>query len=123
MPYFEDAKKASESMGAEALVNESKHTPGPWTINTVNPHCLQIRAKKGTTEFECSTAIIGGWDTTAAENEANARLIAAAPELLRVAEWLVTADADCEKEQSWNWDDLSGTIKAARAAIAKAKSE
>lgn len=69
----------------------TQHTPGPWTINLVNPHCIQIRAKKGDTEFECSTAILGGWDTTAQENEANARLISAAPELLA----FITKLANC----------------------------
>ena len=57
-------------------MTNTKHTPLPWKIHSVtDKHHIQIRAKKAGTEFECSPAVLGGWDTSAEENEANAQFI------------------------------------------------
>lgn len=59
----------------------SKHTPGPWSQHGHFP-CLivgsagSLVARSDTTDFERDRSV---------ENEANARLIAAAPELLEAA--------------------------------------
>ena len=58
------------------------HTPGPWTLEgypLTEPSNVRITSKHGTicNIYDCST-----------EDEANARLIAAAPEMLAVLETL-----------------------------------
>lgn len=92
-----------------------KHTPGPWRIHEFpdyeggNPW---YRIEADTTLFltvsECSDGYISG------QNEANAYLIAAAPDLLAACMKLVEA-ADC---QSMN--QVYDATELARAAIARA---
>lgn len=94
---------------------KTKHTPGPWTIHgdLTNPrNAYTIRDLSGDTlaavRLECVHSKIA---------DANARLIAAAPDLLAVLESVL-----------WRWDrdderdnpELGAEI---RAAIAKAKGE
>jgi hypothetical protein len=70
-------------------MSKSKHTPGPWTVGY---HCYQVEAPKG-----MSICDIRGWgyltgkghgalglphDEAKEIQDANARLIAAAPEML-----------------------------------------
>lgn len=57
-----------------------KHTPGPWFVDKD-----KIYSSKQRTEYESSTAIALTWDYTE-ESLANAQLMAAAPEMLRVLE-------------------------------------
>lgn len=95
----------------------SKHTPGPWDFgNTHHDDQKLILSKGGKGKYICTVQIhqtpraFGTHEEP--EREANARLITAAPELLRVAELLV----------SW-LDEEPGAHKLcdeARAAIAKA---
>ena len=85
----------------------AKHTPGPWTQGTsaVGITCVWL---DGLTEPEHEMGPSHTWIDC--ETEANARLIAAAPELLSfVKEWL-------DRQGS---DENYMTAKA-RAAIAKA---
>lgn len=93
-------------------MTQSQHTPGPWIVQgdtyvTVNSliiaHCKQAG------------------NTTLEEAQANARLIAAAPELLEALEDLIGyaehrfGDNDYYKNH--------GCMNKARAAIAKARGE
>lgn len=89
----------------------SKHTPGPWV------------AERRSTMV--ATAIDGAYGyelfdvrCDVPEFEANARLIAAAPDLLEVLEQFV-AWVDAPSESAFSDSQLA----AARAAIAKAKGE
>lgn len=93
------------------------HTPGPWYIDRTGEHYGQrpygIRAgERGLTRRNIVNW--GGFAAPASpETEANARLIAAAPDLLEALTRLVeTARPDCP----------AGAVafEAARAAIAKA---
>ena len=119
----------------------SKHTAGPWSFH---PHMGCNPSGDGyVTEcesFDAHTVYIGAGETLLAsveayahkddtpdtgyqrvtdfdENRANARLIAAAPELLDVLRKLVRLEADgrAERESSIEY------WEAARAAIAKAE--
>lgn len=93
----------------------SKHTPGPWSVVEYDHAiCVQTESSKKTKFGASRYAAIGGFDRSdpaqLAEARANARLIAAAPELLAFAqEWI-----------SKQGSDENYMTKKARAAIAKA---
>lgn len=87
----------------------SKHTPGPWDLDEGDLSTVY--------ELETSDPLAEVFsDKSAEENVANARLIAAAPELLEALEALLAASekhifsTECKRERD-----------AARAAIAKAQ--
>jgi len=63
----------------------SKHTPGPWRIGGLNRQIMEDRKGRGQLlGFDCVLATMPPWDRDDdAELEANARLIASAPELLQ----------------------------------------
>ena len=81
---------------------ETKHTPGPWIIG--NP--TEIHDVDGTRIVMCCQT---SDDVTDDASEANARLIAAAPELLEALKGVVRVA-----------DRATDEFDAARAAIAKA---
>jgi hypothetical protein len=88
-----------------------KHTPGPWAVHP------RIKDSVVTGKGGSIADLVG--TKSAQEHEANARLIAAAPEMLEVLELL---------ESRWDEivaDDVSvtGSIHMIRAAIAKARGE
>jgi len=95
-------------------MSESKHTPGPWKVihGTVQLHvygpALSI-CTVGMSEYDKTKPV--GTET----EKANARLIAAAPELLATLRLYI---ADCEAELLEYNDD---TYELAKAAIAKAE--
>ena len=60
----------------------SKHTPGPWTHVTGG---ISIKAPSNHLSFQLIATVCEGRKTTS-EVDANARLIAAAPDLLEFAE-------------------------------------
>jgi len=81
----------------------SKHTPGPWRYDYAPGYCGELLAANGTTLAEFVTE----------PSEANARLIAAAPDLLEALEtWL-------EQYSSEEYEDCPEVVQT-RAAIAKA---
>ena len=104
----------------------SAPTPGPWTLRFgLNVMGRDVRYPKQ----ERLVANAGGhtnnvWNAeVTAENEANARLIAAAPDLLEALSELVAAGdywlkADDEVKAMLRFGEAD---KAARAAIAKAE--
>ena len=93
---------------------EIKHTPGPWRISGYNenmgyPEPVIAGMVNGRTAYvavciECQRM-----------DDANAKLIAAAPELLEALELMI----DTHDEGGWP----TASIAIARAAIAKAKGE
>ena len=85
----------------------SKYTPGPW--HTAGEQGVQIRSAKD--------QIAKVWTMRGNEWKANARLIAAAPDLLEALKEIVDA-AD-----GAGWEQLDPSFKKARAAIAKATGE
>lgn len=104
----------------------TKHTPGPWS---------QSHRKSGngysTTEVYCAagqTIATLAWypvptpTGTTTSREANARLIAAAPDLLAALQDLF--GAELEKCMAFDGhDDQMEAVERARAAIAKATGE
>lgn len=103
----------------------SKHTPGPWLLNQTSgathkvfggPHICDINGD------EIAWPCFGSADTNDAAN-ANAKLIAAAPELLSalkrtldlaVGHACEARGIDGSECETWSW------VKRARAAIAQA---
>jgi len=94
----------------------SKHTPGPWnyTMDKDRGWDFKLTADHGKTEIVSGC---GCCDSPWVSCEADARLIAAAPELLEALELIVSfIDAG---QGTWTIEDQN----KARAAIAKAKGE
>lgn len=86
------------------------HTPGPWTVGAAN----DIRTPDETRWFTQR------WNTTKTREalEADARLIAAAPDLLTSLKDVLTI---CTMFDRANLKDMQGRFDSARAAIAKAE--
>lgn len=90
---------------------EKKHTPGPWKAQThISLDRMEIRDANGRRIAECAM----DFPMSAKTHDANASLIAAAPELLEALQEIVTA-ADGE-----GWSQLDASFTKARAAISKA---
>jgi hypothetical protein len=89
------------------------HTPGPWIIVVPPSGCDEIRSDNETFDLICEFPF---GITKGNMDEANARLIAAAPDLLAAAQ---LALMDHEQEGiELNHD----TVTALRAALAKVQS-
>lgn len=96
----------------------SNYTPGPWVAELGRDGCFSIEADR--------FGITGGLLVLASRNEhplladqmhANARLIAAAPELLEALQNLLN---DTQHKEHQDCDDGPCPVREARAAIAKA---
>jgi hypothetical protein len=102
---------------------KNTHTPGPWVIQTCNANGPFLDSFFISTEerivcrFPTGT---GQFSETGQENLANARLIAAAPELLSALEDMLCAYMG---DREMTAEDCVCAADIARAAIAKAKGE
>lgn len=105
-------------------MSEVKHTPGPW--HQTRKHPRQISDTRGFKIAKCLTTTKGAnFEMTPAEAEANARLIAAAPDMLEALEGFVEMYVDFAESGDAGFFDAEETpqVIKARAAIAKAKGE
>jgi hypothetical protein len=97
----------------------SKHTPGPWGYFCHHP--------EGSWHIGASPTTYAKGDPTIAnlgqigDQGANARLIAAAPELLEALEAMLSHTADLDPMQGYRPEEDFSAVKQARAAIAKAE--
>jgi hypothetical protein len=101
----------------------SKHTPGPWyTAGTFRK--VYVVAKEGEREVIVANSEYACTSSNLDEAEANARLIAAAPDLLEVLEW-VTRLLGIHVDESHPADMLEErkAIKEVEALMAKVKGE
>ena len=115
-----EASKASQAKAKRENAMQSSFTPGPWTLlpEEADKDYLRIRgtrlggrykvANVHHIRFEGVHAVVRERDD--AETLANARLIAAAPELLAALQFVMTAPGE----------QLSTAFEQAQAAIAKA---
>lgn len=94
----------------------SKHTPGPWETDRNNVHTGQIATIHHCLNNDWVEVWSPNWPADEAEQEANARLIAAAPEML---EALQVAELAL-RERGLR---ACGEYKQIEAAIAKATGE
>ena len=123
-------------------MNETRHTPGPWTI-TLDPiyssdgtDCewtgwdINGRFRSGEIDNICMVTASGeqsGWSMTV-EDKANARLIAASPALLSALTALVESveddhykcDIDSDEDCWLDEADKHAVMRGAKQAIAKA---
>ena len=93
----------------------AQHTPGPWHVFTEDGSVGTIEAENGVVVAQAQQTRSLRQDLKQVERRANARLIAAAPELLEALEYFkrhIGGDASC---------DLQTLLHLADAAIAKAK--
>jgi hypothetical protein len=97
----------------------AKHTPGPWVVRGADTYRWQIEhgdVKAATVVARVTTPRKGGTDAS----DANAHLIAAAPDMLDVLESILCDSYICDAiRESGN----RGVIDDVRAAIKKARGE
>jgi hypothetical protein len=95
-------------------MSEAKHTPGPWRVGKGGPNgCPTVGTEKG-----LMVAMVSHGNSH--PTQANARLIAAAPDLLEALEWAL----DAWDTHNRTGDPMQGDWESdAIAAIAKAKGE
>lgn len=94
------------------------HTPGPWTMHPRFDDGAEVRAPVAWCSVASTHDASGSQIIDAAEARANARLIAAAPDLLAALEEAIRDHDDFEDGR------LSGnTVATMYAAIAKATKE
>ena len=105
----------------------SKHTPGPWSVERSNKHgIIWIDAAESRLGDICDLYHITASDQLVAKDnaEANAKLIAAAPDLLEAckmfAEWL-HEDNQHSPNSPYQIDRHAKAVKTTMAAIAKAE--
>lgn len=97
-------------------MSAAKHTPGPYCLDDESDTAegsRMILAPDGT-KLACTTGLYED-----AEDIANARLLAAAPELLEALQYAEQWLADLQKRPGMRLS-LQGAVDVARAAIAKA---
>jgi hypothetical protein len=104
---------------------ETKHTPGPWRVSEgMTPDTLLVRDDEhGIAQVWAAYKPDGPLEV--GTKEANARLIAAAPELLEALRYLLNTDNVATVHAKWgegcNREEVDAMLKQARAAIAKAE--
>ena len=92
----------------------SKHTPGPWEVSEFSAHVLANET--AVCKFESIHGMYPNYTT-------NARLIAAAPELLEALKDLLESAYPPHELDDTPHDFYDAAKKKARAAIAKAEEE
>ena len=98
----------------------SEYTPGPWTVNKDGTQVRTVERHDG--HWVWVASMVGG--ATRAEREANARLIAAAPELLEALRQAHNSLSEAQYElggQRGVEARAQYAIEAAQAAITKAE--
>lgn len=113
---------------------EKKYTKGPWLIAGEDARFVYALGPKGTNAFWCQVQSAGPGRALSDECKANARLIAAAPDLLEALQRLriayvnmlesgrdriIALGGDCDSVEKMEKDDPA--LAVARKTIAKAK--
>jgi hypothetical protein len=110
-------------------MSEGKWTPGPWFVSGVRFRMNggdwhSVNRYDDAAKKDENIACVG-YDSRTGAGRADARLIAAAPDLAEALEMLLAANDDYfTDDQEIEFDDpISDAADAARAALAKAKGE
>lgn len=107
---------------------EFKGTPGPWFITGNMTRYVEARIEGGLIQEVAACGPTAADSGYGQQQEANAQLIAAAPELLEAMQALVARidyyaslpDRNVVNIEDWAYTAGSDDINAARAALAKA---
>jgi hypothetical protein len=111
---FDHDDSATAAGYAEARKEKANHTPGPWRYNS-DPRGAQFGVHVFLNEIDSfALGVGGGPDEQVAEDLANARLIAAAPDLLDACREAFRMVRNCPG----NWEQ--GVAEKLAAAIIKA---
>lgn len=116
-----DTANRSES---EDTMSDSKHTPGPWTINSNHVEHVEGTPDETYTTTVAIIPLIAFEGRGRDEQAANAALIAAAPDMLAALVACAEMLSEIAGTDFTMWTQEGGTlatIHAARAAIAKAE--
>lgn len=98
-------------MTHEQQTSTLQHTPAPWSISGVGPKSRTIyRATSGSVYPVCDVTADNLNRYGAGDLDANARLIATAPELLEALKYVIEASMGGEK---WSLDILQNAINKA----------
>lgn len=106
----------------------SKHTPGPWRLSDESPRIIKKDFRGIGRDSGCLIASTMGRDDSGfyasnKEADANARLIAAAPDLLEALECMIIGACAVAVPHNGERAVLQEAVNIARAAIAKATGE
>ena len=105
-------------------MNKSEHTPGPWTANLHHTQDYGGRAHAfihaAKPLVPLAAVVLAAERCDQAEGRANARLIAAAPDLLETLSVTLAMAEDYLNDTSQDRDHFLTALDGARAAIAKA---
>lgn len=102
------------------MAGEMKHTPGPWEYAADKRDTMRVFAGDG--EIVRALSTHGHRRLSKAEREANARLIAAAPDLLEFVEQIFNGlDTGMVKVDSPADETLENVLSRGRAAVSRAK--
>ena len=97
----------------------TQHTPGPWTTSA--PASYRINTAGDIYIVQHVPEHIGAASVSLGEKTANARLIAAAPDLLAALNYIASIASDYAKGQQMHGDDVREILGTARTAIARAE--
>jgi hypothetical protein len=92
----------------------AQHTPGPWAFDDADPRTRFVIRSAGGTVVAVASPLPHAPDFP--EREANAHILAAAPDLLAALERLDYGIGNGADDNEWN-----AACEQARAAIAKAR--
>jgi hypothetical protein len=105
-----------------STVEKGKHTPGPWFVN--GPWHIQAQGQMGDIRPRIVAQAVNARPDTPeglATLDANARLIASAPELLEMLALALPYVEEAESDPVNKKGSVAKLIKQIRAAIAKAE--
>lgn len=91
----------------------SKHTPGPWTVQRIDIDCGIIQWAIELPDMRVIAHT--GADVSVAQDKANARLIAAAPEMLQALKEIVF-EFECQYDTA---NEPEGVMEKARLKVIK----
>lgn len=105
-------------------MTQFKGTPGPWRVSEKRGDLIDIRHENNEPgAMSLNLAQVIARQSWLKEAEANARLIAAAPELLEALQNLIVSYDNFRERAGRNGDPENPLMIDARAAIAKATGE
>lgn len=100
---------------------QTKHTPGPWFL--INDACVGGPVESGWEQAGCGIAHCGMRARTSEEAAANARLIAAAPEMYEALKALLACPDISDVAGEDKDPETHAAESIARAALSKARGE